>query len=56
MGIGFCVIAPGSEHQTIEAICKKNGKKVHKIGKIIEEKKIILELKQELIEYAADKY
>ncbi|MFW9921868.1 MAG: phosphoribosylformylglycinamidine cyclo-ligase [Candidatus Thorarchaeota archaeon] len=56
MGVGFCIIAPASEEKTIKEICKKYGKKVYNIGKIIDQKKIILELKGERIEYPADKY
>ncbi len=56
MGIGFCIIAPESEFDTIAEICQKHGKKTYKIGKIIPEKKIILEIAGETIEYPADKY
>ncbi|MGC9777631.1 MAG: phosphoribosylformylglycinamidine cyclo-ligase [Candidatus Heimdallarchaeota archaeon] len=56
MGIGFCVIAPKSEGEKISKICSKYGKKVYKIGSILDEKKIILEIQSEIIEYHADKY
>ncbi len=56
MGIGFCVIAPESEESTLQEICRKHGKKLFRIGSIIDEKKIILELPSETIEYPTDKY
>ncbi|MHA1220916.1 MAG: phosphoribosylformylglycinamidine cyclo-ligase [Candidatus Heimdallarchaeota archaeon] len=56
MGIGFCIIAPETEQEHIEKICSKHGKKVYKIGSIIDEKKILLKLPDEEIEYPADKY
>ena len=56
MGVGFCVIAPETEEETLKKICKKHGKKLFRIGSIINEKKIILELPSEVIEYPADKY
>lgn len=56
MGIGFCIIAPEAEFNSIAEICQKHGKKTYKIGKIIPEKKIILEIAGEKIEYPADKY
>jgi len=56
MGIGFCVIAPGSEEEVLKEICKKHGKKLFRIGSIINEKKIILEVASEVIEYPTDKY
>ncbi|NPE08830.1 MAG: phosphoribosylformylglycinamidine cyclo-ligase [Asgard group archaeon] len=56
MGIGFCVIAPELEETTLKEICKKHGKKLFRIGSIIDEKKIILELPSETIEYPTDKY
>ncbi len=56
MGVGFCVIAPETEEEALKKICKKHGKKLFRIGSIINEKKIILELPSEVIEYPADKY
>jgi phosphoribosylformylglycinamidine cyclo-ligase len=56
MGIGFCIIAPEKEESKIKEIITKYGKKTYKIGKILDEKKIILELSTERIEYPADKY
>ena len=56
MGVGFCVIAPETEFEIIKDTCKKYGNEVYKIGKIISEKKITLELPSELIDYPADKY
>jgi len=56
MGVGFCVIAPETEEEALKKICKKHGKKLFRIGSIIKEKKIILELPSEVIEYPADKY
>jgi len=56
MGVGFCIIAPESEYEIIKEICKKNGKEVYKIGKIVNKKQITLDLSGEHIEYPADKY
>ncbi|HUT82515.1 MAG TPA: phosphoribosylformylglycinamidine cyclo-ligase [Candidatus Bathyarchaeia archaeon] len=56
MGIGFCIIAPETEHSKIEEICLKYGKKVHKIGFITNKKQIVLKLPGEEINYPADKY
>ena len=56
MGIGFCIVAPESELKIIQDICKKHGKNALKIGKIIDQKKIIIELATEVLEYPADKY
>ncbi|NHJ86308.1 MAG: phosphoribosylformylglycinamidine cyclo-ligase [Asgard group archaeon] len=56
MGVGFCIIAPASEEAILTEICKKHGKKLFRIGSVIAEKKILLELKGEILEYPADKY
>ncbi len=56
MGIGFCIIAPESECNTILEICKKYGKNAYRIGSIINERKIVLKLPEEEIQYPADKY
>ncbi len=56
MGVGFCVITPESEEATLQEICEKHGKKLFRIGSIIDEKKIILELPSETLEYPTDKY
>lgn len=56
MGVGFCIIAPESEIQTIQTICKKYGKNANRIGSIINERKIIVKLTEEEIDYPADKY
>jgi len=56
MGIGFCVIAPKSEEEKIAKICQKHGKKVYNIGSMLDEKKIVLEVNSEVIEYPTDKY
>ena len=56
MGIGFCIFAPNSEYEKISRICKKYGKRTYKIGSVSNENKIILQLKNETIEYPIDKF
>jgi phosphoribosylformylglycinamidine cyclo-ligase len=35
MGIGFCVVAPGSESEIIENIFKEHNVKTHVIGQVV---------------------
>ncbi|MEA2069697.1 MAG: phosphoribosylformylglycinamidine cyclo-ligase [Asgard group archaeon] len=56
MGVGFCIIAPESEHQKLEKICQKHQKKLYKIGSITESEKIVIHINGKEIIYPTDKF